>query len=61
MRKQKTAGLDAVTDHLEAKFDDSVLFGAKLLEGLYASMKDRDPLPNAFWGNFEGESGWDLE
>ena len=57
MRKQETAGLEEVTDLLEEKFDKAAPYGAKLLEGLYASMKKRDSLPDAFWGNFEGING----
>lgn len=55
MRKQATPGLETTTDQLEQQFAAAVPFGVKLVEGLYGSIKKRETLPDAFWGNFEGQ------
>ncbi len=57
MRKTPMEGLEDTTDLLENMFLDAVPFGVQLVNGLYASMKKRDALPIAFWGNFEGQKG----
>lgn len=54
MRKKPVQGLDPVTDRLEGMFFAAVPFGADVLTGLYESMEEGAPLPDAFLGNFEG-------
>ncbi|MBQ7797034.1 MAG: zinc dependent phospholipase C family protein [Lachnospiraceae bacterium] len=55
MKQEPLEGLEETTDHLEEMFVSAVPFGVKLVEGLYGSMKKRDAIPDAFWGNFEGK------
>lgn len=55
MKKLPKEGLEDTTDLLEEMFAHAVPFGVKLVEGLYSSMKKRDSLPDAFWGDFEGQ------
>lgn len=55
MKQEATPGLEGITDRLELDFLAAVPFGVELVEGLYDSMKTREALPHAFWGNFEGK------
>lgn len=56
MKKDPMAGLDETTELLENMFFEAVPFGVKVVNGLYDSMKKRDPLPSAFYGDFEGNN-----
>ncbi len=55
MKERPMDGLEETTDFLEKLFLEAVPFGVDMVEGLYASMKKRDSLPEAFRGNFEGQ------
>ncbi|MBR6614825.1 MAG: zinc dependent phospholipase C family protein [Lachnospiraceae bacterium] len=57
MKQTPLKGLEPTTDLLEQMFLRAVPFGVEMAEGLYSSMKKQDLLPNAFWGNFEGQKG----
>lgn len=55
MKEEPTPGLEEITNRLELDFLAAIPFGVELVEGLYDSMRSRETLPAAFWGNFEGE------
>lgn len=54
MKKEPVVGLKETTNLLEEMFAASVPFGVKVVNELYDSMKKRDALPKAFYGDFEG-------
>ena len=56
MRKQPTPGCESITDHLESEFHEAVPVGAELLSDLFTYLRGKGPMPEPFYGNFNGET-----
>ena len=56
MRKQPTPGCESITDHLESEFHEAVPVEAELLSDLFTYLRGKGPMPELFYGNFNGET-----
>ena len=56
MRKQPPPGCESITDHLESEFHEAVPVGAELLSDLFTYLRGKGPMPELFYGNFNGET-----